>query len=214
MRFLFQSAWLIFLILQGTVAGAQQRTYKLTSPDKSVVITFELNHLGNTFYSISKNNQAVLQRSKLGLMREDGDFTNKLKFASASKITVVTDKYEILTAKRRLNTYRANKQVFHLLNAAGQQLDIIFQLSNEGVAFRYYFPEKSADVKRITQEKTSYKFSIDTKAWLQPMSDAQTGWEHSNPSYEEFYEQGIPVGKPSPIKAGWVFPALFQTGQN
>jgi hypothetical protein len=214
MRFPFKSAWLIFLIFQGIVAAAQQKTYKLTSPDKSLAVTLELNLSGNIFYSISRNNQAVLQRSKLGLMREDGDYTNKLRFASASKITVVTDKYEILTAKRRLNTYRANKQVFHLLNVAGKQLDIIFQLSKDGVAFRYYFPEKSAEVKRITQEKTSYKFSTDTKAWLQPMSDAQTGWEHSNPSYEEFYEQGIPVGKPSPIQAGWVFPALFQTGQN
>jgi hypothetical protein len=214
MKFSFKNACLILLTFNGVVAAAQQKTYKLTSPDRSLAATFELGATGNMYYSIAKNNQTVLERSKLGLIREDGDFANKLKLASVSGVGVVTDQYEILTAKRRLNAYKANKQTFHVLNAAGKHLDVIFQVSNDGLALRYYFPDQSSDVKRITEEKTSFKFAADTKGWLQPMSEAQTGWEHSNPSYEEFYEQGIPVGKPSPIQAGWVFPALFQAGQN
>lgn len=205
---------LVILLGNVMVSSAQQKAYKLTSPDKTLALTFELSSSGNIYYSIAKNNQPVVERSTLGLMREDGDYANKMKLVSASPVTVVTDNYEILTAKRRLNSYKAKKKTFHVLNAAGKQLDLIFQLSNDGLAFRYYFPDKSSDIKRITEEKTSFKFAADTKGWLQPMSEAQTGWEHSNPSYEEFYEQAIPVGKPSPIKAGWVFPALFQAGQN
>lgn len=48
--------------------------------------------------------------------------------------------------------------------------------------------------------------------WLQPMSVAQTGWANTNPSYEELYRVGVPAGTPSPLKSGWAFPALFQTG--
>jgi hypothetical protein len=213
MKVPIKGACLLILIINAFVATAQQKTYKLTSPDKSLALKFELSGSGNMYYSIFRNNQIVLQRSRLGLMREDGDYSNKLKLASVSKVAIVTDKYEILTSKRRLNLYKANKQTFRVLNGAGKPIDVIFQLSDDGIAFRYYFPDKSTDVKRITEEKTSFKFAGDTKGWLQPMADAQTGWEHSNPSYEELYEQGIPVGKPSPIKAGWVFPALFQTGQ-
>jgi hypothetical protein len=44
------------------------------------------------------------------------------------------------------------------------------------------------------------------------MSVAQTGWSNTNPSYEEHYRREIAVGTPSPIAAGWVFPALFRTG--
>jgi hypothetical protein len=33
-----------------------------------------------------------------------------------------------------------------------------------------------------------------------------------NPCYEEFYEKEIPVGTPSPM-AGWVYPALFRSGE-
>ena len=44
------------------------------------------------------------------------------------------------------------------------------------------------------------------------MSEAKTGWEHTNPSYEEYYQMGVPVNTPSPIGQGWVYPALFNEG--
>jgi len=66
-------------------------------------------------------------------------------------------------------------------------------------------------LKKFVAEATSFAFDKRTKAWLQPMSVAQTGWSNSNPSYEEHYRYEIPVGTPSPL-AGWVFPALFRTG--
>ena len=46
------------------------------------------------------------------------------------------------------------------------------------------------------------------------MSVAKSGWEKSNPSYEEYYEKEIAVGTPSPLGAGWVFPALFRSGDD
>ena len=45
------------------------------------------------------------------------------------------------------------------------------------------------------------------------MSVAQTGWERTNPSYEEHYKMDIAVGTASPSPAGWVFPALFKTNE-
>jgi hypothetical protein len=88
-------------------------------------------------------------------------------------------------------------------------MNIIFQVSNDGVAFRYGFPEKSTDVKKIISEATSFHFNDSTKAWLQPKTEAQSGWEHSNPSYEAHYMMDIPAGTSSPGKNGWVYPALF-----
>lgn len=88
-------------------------------------------------------------------------------------------------------------------------MDIIFNLSDDGFAFRYYFPETSTDLKRITEEKTTYKFAENAKAWLQPMSKAKTGWKETNPSYEEHYAMEIPVNTKPEIGEGWVYPALF-----
>ena len=203
---------LMILLFSGLTAAAQDRIYQIKSPDQSLSVTFGLRRAGTLFYSVNRNNVVVLEQSKLGLIRQDAEFTRDLKLISASDITLATDQYELLNAKRKLNKYIANKQVFHLSNATGAKLDVIFQVSNDGVAFRYYFPEKSAVVKKITLEATSFNFAENAKGWLQPMADSQTGFEHSNPSYEENYQQGIAVGKPSPIRAGWVYPALFQSG--
>jgi len=90
-------------------------------------------------------------------------------------------------------------------------MEIIFQVSNDGVAFRYYFPEKTDTTLVIYKELTSYHFDISTKAFLQPCPDARTGWSFSQPSYEEYYKMDIPVGTVSPYQAGWVMPALFHS---
>jgi hypothetical protein len=154
----------------------------------------------------------VLRESRLGLIRDDADFSRKLRLLASSRPGIVEDRYEILTAKRRVNHYRANRRVFHLADTAGRKLDIIFQISDDGVAFRYRFPETSAKVHRLVEESSSFNFLPGTRAWLQPMSVAKSGWEKVNPCYEEYYEKEVPVGLASPTGAGWVYPALFRSG--
>jgi alpha-glucosidase len=181
------------------------------SPDGKIKVSVINNTEGKVFYQVKYNNNVVLQNSQLGLIREDADFSEKLKLISASPVQKVTDHYQLLTAKKYSITYLANKKVFHVRNETGKLMDIIFQLSNDGVAFCYSFPEKSNDVKKITSEATSFHFNDSTKAWLQPKTEAQSGWEHSNPSYEAHYMMDIAAGTSSPGPNGWVYPALFQS---
>lgn len=195
-----------FLLLIGSNLFGQQ----ISSPNKKLTVQFSIKDK-KASYRIQLDNKEVLGNSALGVVREDGDFSQNLSFVKADKSVLVKDSYESLNAKKSHIDYLANRQVIHLANQQGKKMDIIFQVSNDGVAFRYYFPETSTDIKKIGEEKTTFKLPINTKAWLQPMSDAQTGWEHCHPSYEEFYEKDILTGISSPIKAGWVYPALFKT---
>ena len=133
---------------------------------------------------------------------------------SVSRQEAIADKYETFNAKRSTNYYNANKRVLHFENPARIKMDIIFQVSNDGVAFRYYFPGSSKEIKTIKEEITSFHFPQNTKAWMQPMQEAKSGFEHSNPAYEEYYKKEIDVGTPSPWKSGWVYPALFKTGDS
>lgn len=196
-------------LLAPTVFGKGSET---PSPDGHLTAYVELDgSTGVASYAIRRD-RAVVLAGKLGLVRDDADFTQGLKFTPAeSKTEMVRDEYDILTAKRRHNTYVANRRVYHLQATGGQKLDIIFQVSNDGVAFRYAFPETSSEVRRLKEEVTSFGFPSGARAWLQPMSVAKTGWAEVNPCYEEYYQKDIPVGTPSPL-AGWVYPALFRIG--
>ncbi|MBL7741993.1 MAG: glycoside hydrolase family 97 catalytic domain-containing protein [Chitinophagaceae bacterium] len=189
--------------------GSAQNNLTVRSPNGKIWVQPVIENGGKIYYTVSHNGSVALRRSRLGIIRNDGDFASSLSLLSVSDILPVKDNYTMLNAKKSRITYVANKRVIRLQNSSGRKMNIIFQVSNDGVAFRYEFPEKDAAVKSITEELTTYNFDKAAKAWLQPMSVAKSGWQQSNPSYEEHYKQDIPVGAVS--KAGWVYPALFKT---
>jgi alpha-glucosidase len=188
-------------------------SYTLNSPDAQVSVNFWLTSAGEPVYSVSYLGSTILKQSKLGIVRSDGDFSTNLTLDSASNVSVVFDHYTVLHGKRLNCSYTGNKRVFYLKNANSKIIEIIFQVSNDGVAFRYYFLGKTDTTVRIFKEVTSYHFDLSTKAFLQPCADARMGWSYASPSYEEYYEKDIPVGTNSPNQAGWVMPALFNFGK-
>lgn len=198
----------ILLLLSATQLLNGQEKHQITSPDKELSVSIFIKDK-QVFYTIDRKNAPVLANSALGIVREDADFAKNLTVLSVSKNELIEDNYTLKNGKRLNNRYLANKRVFHLQNASSQKIDIIFQVSNDGVAFRYYFPDADTQLKKITEEKTAFHFLESTKAWMQPMSVAKTGWESTNPSYEEYYQKEINVGTPAPTAAGWVYPALF-----
>ncbi|MFN2416854.1 MAG: glycoside hydrolase family 97 catalytic domain-containing protein [Pyrinomonadaceae bacterium] len=189
-----------------------QTVTTVASPNGRVTVDFRLDAGGVPLYAIRLDGKPVLRESRLGLVRDDADFSKGLRLVSASRSEAVRDRYEILTAKRRVNLYRASRRIFRLAVASGQRMNIVFQVSDDGAAFRYFFPGAGGGVRRLTEEVSSFHFLPGTRAWLQPMSVAKSGWEKVNPAYEEFYEKDIPAGTPSPTGAGWVYPALFRSG--
>jgi len=184
-----------------------QSSYTISSPDKN--ITVNCNPQQAT-YNISYKAAPVLKDSKLGIIRDDEDFSKDLKVIKASAPVIVKDSYSMLTAKKKNISYSATQRIIETQTTSGKKMNIVFRVSNDGVAFRYEFPEKSTDIKKINTETTSFHFYDGTRAWLQPKTEAQSGFEHSNPSYEAHYMMDIATGTPSPGKNGWVYPALFK----
>ena len=196
---------LVFLVHGMMISTVAQKVF---SPDKKIRTDFIVKN-GQPFFSIRYDGKSIMEESPLGLERKDADFTKNLRLMSVSPLSEVSDIYQMKNAKRSRLSYHAVKRIFHLQNTALQKIDIIFQVSNDGVAFRYFFPDRSTEVKTVIAEATAYHFNSNAKAWLQPMSVAKSGWEKSNPAYEERYLQEIAVGAPS--QAGWVYPALFKS---
>lgn len=198
----------LLLCCLGFKAGhAQSANSTVTSPDKTIVVTCNIQQ---AVYSIAYKGETVLKDSKLGLIREDEDFSKNLELLKVSKPTIVKDRYTMLNAKKQEITYTATERIWKTKTASGKKMNIVFRVSNDGVAFRYVFPEKSSELKKITTEATSFHFNEGTRAWLQPKAEAQTGFEHTNPAYEAHYMMDIATGTPAPGKNGWIYPALFK----
>lgn len=184
----------------------------LTSPDRHIAVEVRVTAEHTLEYGVRRDGQPVILPSRLGLQLEGTELSNGLQLAATSRVMPVRDSYELAAGKKRHIDYRANEQVVTVRNAAGQAMDVVFRVSNDGLAFRYRVREPGLPIKKFVAEATSFRFDAGARAWLQPMSVAQTGWSNTNPSYEEHYRREIAVGTPSPLPSGWVFPALFRTG--
>lgn len=191
--------------------GCSTTSSTVSSPDGNIKVSFSIDEQGRPLYAVTCAGNEVLRPSAMGLVRDDGSFAEKLTQVKASDVEAVNDTYAMFEGKKKHCVYRANRRVFTVKNHAGETMDIIFQVSDDGAAFRYAFPQKSDKAYSVLQEKTAFAFAPETVSWLHPMQPGKSGWEQTQPSYEEYYQIEQPVGQPSPTGEGWSFPALFKT---
>ncbi len=205
---------LFALALAASAMTATAAPPVLTSPDHHISVRLQATAGGGLAYSISRDGKPVLLASDLGLQLQGADLARGLTLTATSRARPVSDQYQMAVGKKSSISYHANEQTYSVRNAQQQAMDIVFRVSNDGVAFRYVVAEPSLPHKKLIQERTTFALPSTAKAWLQPIAVAQTGWNRTNPSYEEHYQMDIPVGTASPSPAGWVFPALFKSGDN
>ena len=191
----------------------------IVSPDGHIVVNVVSD--GDKFlYRVSLDGKPILRDSRLGVVRDDADFTQGLTIGPnyskrLAAVEKVDDRYELLTAKRRHIEYRANRRVAEVMTVkGGARMDIEVQVSNDGFAFRYVFPETDANVHKILSEATSFNFLPDARAFLQPLAPPRSGWHEDNPSYEETYDRDQNMGALSLQGGPYVFPALFRSGDH
>jgi alpha-glucosidase len=197
----------------GKRAKSAQPAAYLYSPDKSILLAVQVTATGEINYTIQKKGKEIILPSSLGISMQGHDFAYGLKLVNTSALKRIVENYPMLNAKKSSITYTANEWVLSFTNTEGLRMDMLFRLSNDGAAFRYYFPWITNN-QIIEREFTAFTFQPNSRAWLQPMSEAKTGWQQCHPSYEEHYMQNLAVGTASPLKSGWVYPALFKTNDN
>lgn len=207
-----------YLVLIGmcVLAGCSNRPLPdaLMSPDRQLHVKVYVTEHNTLAYSVDRAGQPVILGSDLGLQLTGADFTQNVVLESKSAIVSVTDSYAMRVGKKSKVSYQANEQTMMVKNARQQTLQVTFRVSNDGVAFRYRMADPAIANKQFVKETTGFQFPATARAWLQPMAVAQTGWSNVNPSYEEHYQSDVPMGTEPLLKQGWVFPALFKSGDH
>ncbi|MGI4739819.1 MAG: glycoside hydrolase family 97 catalytic domain-containing protein [Janthinobacterium lividum] len=200
-------------LLASTAAMAQSSApVRITSPDGAVQVTVSIGAGGVPTYAVRYRTTELLRPSRLGLQLVGTDLTQGLTLRKAEKEELVHEGYDIATDKRAHCRYEAHRRVVRFAGPQGPTLSVVFQVSNDGVAFQYLLEGQSKDVQKITAEKTSFHLPAAAKGWLHPHAKAQTGFANTQPSYEEYYQMGLAAGTPSTLGQGWSFPALFEAG--
>ena len=185
---------------------------RVSSPDGNLVVTVNCQN-GVVSYSASLYNKTVIERSALGLKTSVGDFTQSLQLLD-HETTAIHQKYQMRGTKAAENDYQANRLTLNFRDRDGLGFGIIFQVSNNDIAFKYAIPRQKYSGKEfkralIYHEASAFNFPQGTTTFLSPQIGPETGWEQTKPSYEEEYTADAPMTKPSQYGHGYIFPALF-----
>jgi alpha-glucosidase len=191
--------------------AADSAQWTVTSPNGELAFELRLGDgpgaatAGALSYSVSHRKSPVVNRSALGVRRDDQAFVDGLKFVEASRLAPIDDVYTAIHDKRRDVRHRANEQRFTFSNAANSRVDVIARVSNDGVAFRYHFPERDAQAHKLVEESTGFAVPAGASAWIMPHQRVTK----YGPAYESLFVE-VPSGTTAPTLSGWSFPALFK----
>lgn len=193
---------------------AEARIQQLVeSPDGAVVVRFGLDGQGRARYGVDLRGHPLLEPSPLGLRTSVAGWERNLRLVSRDPVEPVQERYTLLHGKCSTCTYSANRRVVRVVDADGHTLDVVFQVSNDGVALRYRIPAvPGVDSVTAEGELTGFRFPQGTHTWLMPMDDPSSGWMHVNPAYESHYVMNGELGVTAPTGVGWAFPGLFRVG--
>ncbi len=185
----------------------------LSGPDGRLMLSV-FNDNGQAQYSVKYDDKTILEKSPLGFITNEGDFTKSLKLIEHNKENI-DKKYSQDRIKKSEIHYVANKLTCTFENQENKQFSIVFQVSNNDIAFRYelsQWGERRACV--IEKEITGFDFPEYTTTFLSSMMSPMGAFARTSPSYESGYTNNEPVGKSRPGSQGYVFPGLFRIGDD
>jgi len=164
--------FLITLLLHSLVIAQPVNKEKVWSPDRSIELSFWVS-AGKPHYSVCFQNQVLLGSSGLGLQ-----FSNQPAVGYNMEITEVKQSAfnEVWTPVWGSSSQIRNE--YHLAvfclkenQQPYRQLHIEFRVYNDGVAFRYVFPDAQSDSLLIISENSEFRFARNDSVWWIPSDE-------------------------------------------
>lgn len=142
----------------------------LTSPDGELRLEASLRD-GRFGYTLTRQGTPVLDFSTLGFELQDAPaLRDGLQIESAARDSH-DETWETVWGQQRFirNNYNELKVALRESKAPNRRFSVVFRLFDDGMGFRYEFPEQDTLQKMvITDELTSFRFPRDHRAWWMP----------------------------------------------
>jgi alpha-glucosidase len=158
----------LFIFISGSCGGFKRnQNIQVSSPNGAIEVTFQLKD-GVPYYAIQKQGQAIIKDSRMGFILKDvASLNENFKIVSTKQgsfdETWTQPWGEIKNIRNHYNSI-----IISLEEKSGmkRKLDIVFRVFDDGVGFRYEFPEQPK-LKNfvIMDELTEFALGSDLTAW-------------------------------------------------
>ncbi|TNF45599.1 MAG: hypothetical protein EP310_01260, partial [Bacteroidetes bacterium] len=189
----------------------EKTEWSVKSPSENMRFNVLFDESNQLIYNVEIIDQGtakqVIANSPLGIRRGDEAFIQNMKFVSEEPVLLIDETFSLPTGKRKIVNNEVNELALNFENENGTPLQLIIRMANDGVAFRYRFPNFDENLHSVEEEVTGFAIAGEGKTWMAPYDKVTT----YTPAYERYFENGIPIGTAAPGEEGWCLPALFQT---
>jgi len=150
--------------------GELLTTQDLFSPDGSIQLTVTINSSAIN-YSIQKNTVKVMAPSLLDLELSNGVLVQGVSVESL-KWDTSDEVIQLPYGERSFASNKYNQITFNLLNGRDFKFLLIFRVYNEGVGFRFVFPDNNAVSNiRVSNEITQFVLADAHTAYKEPYNE-------------------------------------------
>lgn len=159
-----------------TSCQQKQEPLVLSSPGAINEIQFSLSAQGVPTYQVSHGAIQVLNPSELGFVFKDNDsLYRNFEIVAVERRSFDKEWDQVWGEKKTIrNNYNELAVQLQEKGAKKRKLNLEFRAYDDGVAFRYIFPEQGAkDSIFIMDELTEFELAEDGKAWWIPAYDEQ-----------------------------------------
>lgn len=150
-----------FFLVAATI-NAQQ----IKSPDGKFNLTFELND-SVPYYSLRYNDKVVVLKSRLGISVADGPSLLKGFGVKDFNISSFNENWTpVLGEVKSINNHYNQLRVMLAQPGLQREISITFRLFNDGLGFRYEFPQQAnLNYFVVKEEETEFVLAGDHKTW-------------------------------------------------
>jgi len=162
------------LLLAGLPAAHATNLARVGSPGEVLAVALESQHEGRIAYRVEHRGQAVIAPSRLGFLLGDGRLERNLELVGQSRRSV-DETWEQPWGERRLTRNHYNELRARFAEKPvdathpGRRFDVVFRVYDDGVGFRYEFPQQPAmQEAHIRAELTEFALARPATAWWIP----------------------------------------------
>ncbi|HEY9885939.1 MAG TPA: glycoside hydrolase family 97 protein [Vampirovibrionales bacterium] len=160
-----------FILLQPLISAASGKIHSVTSPNGKIVLEFFLTKNGQAQYSVYKNSEPVILPSKLGFQLKNQQALKQNFSILSSNLQSYSNQWVPVWGENSLIDENYNELNISLQqnNSLKRKLNLQFRVFNDGLGFRYLFPEQeNLQDFVIVDELTEFKFADNHKTWWIP----------------------------------------------
>lgn len=143
----------------------------VSSPDENIKVNFHLNEIGKFFYTITYKDKAIIDTSFVGFELIDAPNLTKGFIAKVRKPEEVNETWQMPWGEQ-LNVVNHYNEVLVELqerDSLQRKINLVFRVFNDGVGFRYEFPEQpNLKTAFIKEEHTEFNLTKDYKSFWIP----------------------------------------------